>query len=258
MIQDDNPDAANAGEAGPAPESLQALPPAPANPKPKPRHEADAPDMFAVGIRVLRMAPAWLLAMTAGCSALVLLLSWMNAGGVAAVARPSSLNDARSSQPAPAADAAGTTTARRLEPTRPANVINSAPASAGSRPAPATAQAAAPAPAVSSSEQTAPPVVPPQSGEKVQTGSPARGDDAGAKFTVQVGSFNNQSEANERVSGLRAAGFDARAVAVELQGRGTWYRVQVGRFADRDEAAKTTAGLRAKGAGVAIVVPLQN
>ena len=104
-----------------------------------------------------------------------------------------------------------------------------------------------------------PPAAPPQAAEKVRAEAPAPPNDAAAKFTVQVGSFNSQSEANERVSGLRAAGFESRAVAAELPGRGTWYRVQVGRFADREGAAKTAATLREKGAAAAaIVVPVQN
>ena len=254
MIQDENPAPAFICEEGPAPESLPALPPVPANPQPNRRHDADAPDMFAVGVRVLRMAPAWLLTMTLGCTTLVLLLSWMGAGGAAtADVHSPALNDARSSRPASAASAAGTTTAHQLEPARPANAAGSAP-SADNKPA---TQAAAPTHAASSSEQPAASVAPPQSGEKVQPESPARGDETDAKFTVQVGSFNNQSEANEHVSNLRAAGFDSRTVAVEIQGR-SWYRVQVGRVSDRGEATKTVASLRAKGAGGAIVVPLQN
>lgn len=256
MIRDDNSPAASNGVEAPDPSGVPALPTAPADSEPSRKQNADAPDMFAVGVRVLRMAPAWLLAMTVGCSALVLLLGWMNAGRTDAAGMYSPpLNDARSSQPAPRAAAP----ARRPEPARPADADAGAPSSADdkkasevNKPAPSVAQTASPSPAPSLS------VAPPQSGEKAQTESPAQGDEAGAKFTVQVGSFNDRSEANARVSGLRAEGFDARAVAVEIQGRGTWYRVQVGHFADRGEGAKTVAGLRAKGAAGAIVVPLQD
>jgi cell division septation protein DedD len=254
MIRDEDSPAASNGVEAPDASGLPALPTATADSEPGPKQSADAPDMFAVGVRVLRMAPAWLLAMTVGCSALVLLLGWMNAGrtDAAGIYSPP-LNDARSSQPAPRAAAP----ARLPEPARPADAV--APSSADdkkasedTKPAPTVAQTASPSPAPSAS------VAPPQSGEKAQTESPAQGDEAGAKFTVQVGSFNDHSEANARVSGLRAAGFDARAVAVEIQSRGTWYRVQVGHFADRGEGAKTVAGLRAKGAAGAIVVPLQD
>ena len=72
---------------------------------------------------------------------------------------------------------------------------------------------------------------------------------AGAgNFTVQVGSYPDASQANERVSSLRASGFEARAAAVEIPKRGTWYRVQAGRFQTREEAARFGAQLRAKGA----------
>jgi cell division septation protein DedD len=259
MSQDDNTSPAGIVEEAPAPECEQTVPPAPANPEPTTRLNAGAPDMFAVGVRVLRMAPAWLLTMTVGCTALVLLLGWMNAGvTTTAVAQPSALNDARSSRAASAANAARPAAVHQAEPTTPAGAPNNATSSADNKPAPAAVQPTAPAPAAPAAEKSNATAAPSKEGEKAQAESPAPGDDGGATFTVQVGSFNNQSEANERVSSLRAAGFEARAVAVEIQGRGTWYRVQVGRFADRGEGAKTVASLRAKGTAGAIVVPAQN
>lgn len=254
MIQDDNPASADNGQENPTPENVSAPPAPPADSKLNRRIEAGTPDPFAVGVRVLRMAPAWLLGMTVGCTTLVLLLGWINAGGAATlVAQPSALNDARASRAVPAADAARQAAlARSSDATPPAkSPVNAAPApddntaaQAAVRPAPTTPTAGQPA-------ATQPAVI-------AQAASPARGDDS-AKFTVQVGSFSNLSEANEHVSGLRGAGFESRAVSVEIQGRGTWYRVQVGRFADRGEAAKAVASLRAKGAAAdAIIVPVQN
>ncbi len=67
-------------------------------------------------------------------------------------------------------------------------------------------------------------------------------------FTLQVGSYNTPVEANERAAKLKAAGFEAQVVAVELPKRGTWYRVQTGRFGERAEATRYGAQLRAKGA----------
>jgi cell division septation protein DedD len=66
-------------------------------------------------------------------------------------------------------------------------------------------------------------------------------------FTLQVGSFNNLSEADERVAKLSALGVRAYAVRVEIPKRGTWYRVQVGRFMNREEAGRYGAQLRGKG-----------
>jgi cell division septation protein DedD len=234
-------------------------PPAP-GPKPKsappaPPRRAAAPDPFAVGVRVLKMAPAWLFFTAVCCSVLVLLLGWVrSSGNVEAVTLPTKRNDARAARRAPAADQ----TAAKAETSAPANA---SPASASGpkstaandAPAPDVAQATAPAPA----PQPAPAAAP-KADEKTRVETFAQGSDSGGKFTAQVGSFNSQSEANARISSLRAAGFEAHVATAELPGRGTWYRVQVGRFADRDEAAKAVAALRAKGAAsAALVVPVQ-
>jgi cell division septation protein DedD len=210
-----------------------------ATPKPARKANKNAPDPFAVGIRLLRMAPAWLLFTTVICGALVLVLGWVKGDGNAPV--PPKQNDARAVQTAPKASAPAPKTAAANAPevATPASV-----------PAAAPVQNAAPAPV----EQPTP-----KAPEKAQAEQPAQADVAGAKFTVQVGSHSDQSEANEQVSRLRAAGFEARSVAAELPGRGTWYRVQVGRFADRAEATKAVGQLRAKSAAAsAMVVPLQN
>jgi cell division septation protein DedD len=234
--------------------TIEYTPPSPTQPAAAPetprRANAAAPDPFAVGVRLLRMAPVWLLLTTFGCVALVLTLGWLKAGGDAtAVALTPKQNDSRAAKAAPRASAPAPKSAAANSPevaTQPA------PAAAATEPnqAPAAqpAQAAQPAPAA------------PKAVEKAQAEQqPAQANDAGAKFTVQVGSHSDQSNANEQVSRLRAAGFEARAVAAELPGRGTWFRVQVGRFADRAEASKTAGQLRAKGAAAgAIVAPLQN
>lgn len=225
---------------------------APARKPAPPAKHAAAPDPFAVGVRVLKMAPAWLLFTAVCCSALILLLSWVRTGSeVEAVTLPSKHNDARAAKRAPSAeetvakaDASSPATDSTASTSGPkSTAANDAPAQVAPTPAPA----AQPAPAVA-----------PKADEKARVETPAQPSDEGGNFTAQVGSHSDQSEANEQVSRLRAAGFDARSVAVELAGRGVWYRVQVGRFADRGEAAKTVAALRAKGAAAsALVVPVQ-
>jgi len=215
-------------------------------PAPEPAHRVNtaAPDPFAVGVRLLRMAPVWLLLTTFGCAMLVFVLGWLKAGGDAsAVTLAAKRNDSRAVQVSPKANPAAPKSAA-------ANSPDVAP-----QPAALPAQAAVHAPAPA--EQPAPAA--PKAAEKPQTEQPAAADNAGAKFTVQVGSHRDLSEANEQVSRLRAAGFEARVVAAELHGRGTWYRVQVGRFADRAEATKAAGQVSAKGAAAgAIVAPLQN
>jgi len=274
MNQNDIPNPTDIGGETPTPEIVTALAnviPSPevnadlkvtSGAKPERKVDAVAPDPFAVGVRVLRMAPAWLLSMTAGCSLLIILLGWMNPGGMAnTVAYAPAFNDAR-----PATNAPAPTPAQPAATAQPAQTTEPAAAPAGAAPTAESVPAAAVQPAAPAEKEQAPaPAAAPQAEEKAQPATPsqsaeppAQSADANGNFTVQVGSFNNSSEANERVSGLRNAGFEARSVAVELPGRGKWYRVQVGRFADRAEASKTAASLRSKGAGAALVVPVQN
>lgn len=269
MTQDDMPAPAVVSEETAVSEKLEAVsasqeavieyvPPAPPRPaatrKPAPPKQA-APDPFAVGVRLLKMAPAWLLFTTVCCSGVVLALGWMRSGGdVSAVTLPPQHNDARAAKPAPEADepaakseaAAPVTTSPAVASGQKTTAANDAPAQAPAAPAPVV-QTPQPEPAAA-----------PKADEKARVETPTQAPDSGGKFTAQVGSFNSQSEANERVSSLRAAGFEAQVAAAELPGRGTWFRVQVGRFADRGEAAKTVSALRAKGAAAAaLVVPVQ-
>jgi cell division protein FtsN len=80
----------------------------------------------------------------------------------------------------------------------------------------------------------------------------------GDRYAVQVGSFSTVSAANERVSSLRAAGFEARVAEAELAKRGTWYRVYSGRFESREEASRHESKLRASSAVVdTIITPVQ-
>jgi cell division protein FtsN len=191
------------------------------------------------------MSPVWLLTVTGGFALLILLLSWVRPGGGEADAA-SIPNDAKSVavqyRQAPAAPLPSTETHAPVADVRREVVAETRPAE------PAQVATKTPAPV------EATPAEQPKEPARVLT--PA--NDAGGKFTVQVGSFNVESQANERISLLRASGFDARATAVEIPGRGTWYRVQVGRFGGREEAAKVAAQLRDKGAAAgSMVVPLQ-
>ena len=184
-------------------------------------------DKYAVGMRVLRVSPVWLLLSSLGFFAVLLTLSWVSqpvgpVGEAVAAAGVKMPNQATSppAKSAPVAVGEAKATVEKALPPAP------------EKPAAEPAKAPAPQPAAPASPEAA----------------------AGGNYTVQVGSFNNPSEANERVSQLRAAGFEARAVAVELPQRGTWYRVQAGRYATRDEAAKGGAQMRAKGVAAAVMV----
>jgi cell division septation protein DedD len=66
-------------------------------------------------------------------------------------------------------------------------------------------------------------------------------------LTIQIGSFPDAGQANERASRLKAAQVDARVVRADIAGKGTWYRVQVGGFPSREEATSYGNQLRSKG-----------
>lgn len=65
------------------------------------------------------------------------------------------------------------------------------------------------------------------------------------KYTVQIGSFNSEEEAKEKVSSLKEQGFSAYFFAANIKGK-TWYRVSVGLFSSEAEAKKYKADFTAK------------
>lgn len=194
------------------------------------RAPAPAYDKYAVGMRILRISPAWLLLSTVGFISVIALFGWMF--------RP----DARVEASALNAGVKNEAT-NQSQPPAPVVVPETAPAQ--------TAEAAP-----EESKQQPPQEAQPKPQEpRAQEVTASEGASAGAgNFTIQVGSYSDVSQANERVSALRAAGFEARAAAVEIPKRGTWYRVQAGRFQTREEAARFGAQLRARGAADSVLV----
>lgn len=172
-----------------------------------PARAASNYDGYAVGRRVLKIAPAWLLLCVAGFVLVLLLFSWLSrpAGPSRKDGEEVFKNEAMNQPPA-----------RDL--------------AKGSKTPPAARGAGANA----------------RTGAVEAGAEPSPGGDAGqAAFSVQVGSFEDRSQANEQVSHLRAAGFDAR---VEETDAATRFRFQVrsGHFQTREEAARLAAQLRAK------------
>ena len=175
-------------------------------------------DGYAVGRRVLSLAPAWLL-MTAAAFVLALLLfSWLSRRGGA---REEEAFRNEAMNPQSATPEAARAAASPPKPT-PAAALSEGRAAAGATPV-ATGEAG---------------------GAAFEAGS----------YSVQVGAFAELSQANEQVSRLRAAGFDARVVE---SGGATRFRFQVrsGRYAAREEAARRGSDLRARGvAGETVII----
>ncbi len=72
----------------------------------------------------------------------------------------------------------------------------------------------------------------------VRTGQPV--------FSVLIGSFRNQSNAEGEVRRLSKLGYDVRAVAVDLKAKGLWHRVLIGSYKSRSEALQMADEVRRK------------
>lgn len=168
-------------------------------------------DGYAVGRRVLRLAPMWFLLIAAAFVLALLFFSWMSRRGSALK------DDAFRNEATNQSSATPEGTHAAASPLRPAPTADATP------------------------EAT--------TGVKdVATAS----DEAGS-YSVQVGAFAELSQANEQVSRLRAAGFEARVVE---PGGATRFRFQVrsGLYATREEAARLASDLHARGAAGETVI----
>ena len=212
---------------------------------------------YRLGVRLMRVSPLWLLACGLAFIGLIVLLNGLTGSAEQldlAAARHDSIGNQATNQSTTNVAPADRAARAQTNATVPAVKIEHAPAEA---------QPVAPASAPQKVEQVAPAAQPvkaqPQASPAPVAPAPtptarATQPEAAGKFTLQVGSFNTPVEAGERVAKLRAAGFAAQVVTVELPKRGTWYRVQTGRFADRAEAQRYGAQLRAQGAAESFIV----
>jgi len=60
--------------------------------------------------------------------------------------------------------------------------------------------------------------------------------DPNGRYTVQIGAFQNQTEANKLVSSLKSNGYPAFIKQVQTPDKKNWYRVRVGTFSTRSNA----------------------
>jgi cell division protein FtsN len=124
--------------------------------------------------------------------------------------------------------------------------------------APVTAPVAKPSAEMAKAEskpaESAPVQAPAQVAAVATQGPAPSAQSSTGNFTVQVGSYNNSAQADERAGRLRSSGVEARVVRAEIPRRGTWYRVQTGRFASREEAARFASELKGRGAADSFLV----
>lgn len=67
-----------------------------------------------------------------------------------------------------------------------------------------------------------------------------------SRFTVQVGSFQDQAVAEGLMADLSSRGYDAYLTPEQVPGKGTWYRVRMGRFQKREEAEQFSRKVKAE------------
>ena len=84
--------------------------------------------------------------------------------------------------------------------------------------------------------------------------APASSTPQDGSFTTQVSSSQNIADSTKRAEDLKAAGFQARVVKVDVPKRGTWYRVQVGFFSSRKEAEVFAAQMKSQGAATDVII----
>lgn len=180
-------------------------------------------DKYSMGVRLMRVSPVWLLISGLVFISLIVLFNWATK---------------------PDAQAHNLTANRSLS--------NSATNRAAYKPASASVtvptelvEKASPSPV-----PTATPTVETKERSEVSQSQPENPKNETQRIgslTVQVGSYPDGAQANERAAHLKSAGYDAQVMEVELPKRGNWYRVQTGRFNNRNEAASYTNELRRKG-----------
>jgi len=60
--------------------------------------------------------------------------------------------------------------------------------------------------------------------------------DPSGRYTVQIGAFQNQTEANKLVNLMKSNGYPAFIKQIETPDKKSWYRVRVGTFSTRSDA----------------------
>jgi cell division protein FtsN len=70
---------------------------------------------------------------------------------------------------------------------------------------------------------------------------------ASGKFTLQIGSYSSEKDAEERLKDLEISGLSPRIHATDLKSKGRWYRIYLGGFPTKAAAEKAGKKYRAQG-----------
>ena len=187
-------------------------------------------DGYAVGRRVLKAVPAWLLICITGFVLVLLLFSWASRPvGRSKGAREDEFKNEATNRTPP------------------------------QQPSPPAARADSKRDAGEDAKGEPPPDAG-ETGDDSQAASVNEGEgrdvsdaEEEASFSVQAGAFDDHSQANALVSRLRAAGFDARVVEADASKRFR-FQVRSGLFRTREDAARLASQLNSKGVAVQTVI----
>jgi cell division protein FtsN len=215
-------------------------------------------DAYGLGVRLMQVSPMWLLLAGLSFISFIVLCNWLikpdektgDAARMLLAADNRATNQSLSRVVAPNSTAQSPVNSQAAQPSTNSAVSFIQTEATGAT----TAQVATRAetiekPAVE--EKAASPASPSnQASEAKASGGEAKagsGEAKAGKVTIQIGSYNEAAQAEERVANLKSAGYEAQSVAVEIPKRGTWYRVQSGRFVNRDDAERYGKQLRERG-----------
>ena len=184
-------------------------------------------DGYEVARRVLKVVPVWFLLCLAGFVAALLFFKWASRPvGESSVKEEEFRNEATNQQPP--------------TPTPPDSHANAKPSERTREDA--TRVQASPTDEMGDAHTTE------ATGAQVVSEA-----EEAAAFSVQAGAFDDRSQANELVSRLRAAGFDARVVEAEASKRFR-FQVRSGLFHTREDAARLAAQLHSKGITQTVII----
>ena len=74
--------------------------------------------------------------------------------------------------------------------------------------------------------------------------------DPSGRYTVQIGAFQDQSEANKVLNSMKSKGYPAFMKQKESPDNKNWYKVRVGTFATKGEAAEYGSQIKEKESGI--------
>ncbi|MGA9994400.1 MAG: tetratricopeptide repeat protein, partial [Pyrinomonadaceae bacterium] len=155
--------------------------------------------------------------------------------------------------PAPSASTVENAAATNNTTTTPTDTSANAPSSSQTAAAPANETIATPSSTASATPAIQPTSEPSKTESKDAT--PANNaNEAEGNYTIQIGSYTDETQAAERAERLRLKGFDSYITKVEIPNRGTWFRIQSGHFKTREEAEEYGTKLKDKGAVLDFII----